>query len=59
LDYFLLLRDEGDKQALLSFKETIRKIDEVLFLQELDISNVKNYYTIAHQFEVHIEKINS
>ncbi|MBN2747404.1 MAG: IPExxxVDY family protein [Bacteroidales bacterium] len=57
LDYFLILRGEyADEEIVLSYKTQLRKVEEVLFLQTIDMEAIKNYLLFAEAFEMHIEK---
>ncbi len=57
LDYFLILRGEYvDEDLLLSYKIQLRQVDDILFLQTIDIESIKNYLLFAEAYELHIEK---
>jgi hypothetical protein len=57
LDYFLLLRDRSESDLLLQYKDKIRKINEVIFTQAIDIEALKNHNILAEALEIHMEKI--
>lgn len=57
LDYFLVIDGESDSKFLRSLAKQLRKIDQIILTQIIDLESIKNYDDLASNFEYHIDHL--